>query len=89
MTALAVLPGAADAAAATERVSASGSGGQGNGENNDAAISADGLYVVFASRSTNIHPDDTDTVADVYVRDRRSNTTILVSRAGGAGDASF
>jgi Tol biopolymer transport system component len=48
------------------------------------AISADGRYVAFQSRASNLHPDDGDATLDVFVRDLEANTTTLVSRAGGA-----
>jgi Tol biopolymer transport system component len=51
------------------------------------AISADGRYVAFQSRASNLHPDDGDRTLDVFVRDLEANTTTLVSRAGGADGA--
>jgi uncharacterized repeat protein (TIGR01451 family) len=41
-------------------------------------ISADGRYVAFESRSTNLGPD-ANTTADVFVRDMSSDTVTLVS----------
>ena len=49
-----------------------------------ASVSADGRFVAFMSAATNIHPADPDSVADIYVRDLQTDTTILVSRASGA-----
>ncbi len=51
------------------------------------SISADGRYVVFESGATNLSAADPDTTADVYVRDMQTDSTILVSRATGAGGA--
>ncbi len=55
------------------------------------SMSADGRYVAFESDATNLDPDSNDLVTDVFVRDLKTNTTILVSRAGGptgaVGDA--
>ena len=59
-------------------------GAKGNGESGSAAISADGRFVAFASGASNLHPDDTDTTWDIFVRDLETNTTTLVSRATGA-----
>jgi Tol biopolymer transport system component len=53
----------------------------------EPAISADGHFVAFASFALNLHPDDTDLTADVFVRDLQANTTTLVSRAAGAAGA--
>ncbi len=47
------------------------------------AISANGRYVVFASKATNLSRDDKDDIEDVFVRDLKTNRTTLVSRAGG------
>jgi Tol biopolymer transport system component len=48
-------------------------------------ISADGRFVVFDSLATNLHPDDTDAVRDVFLRDLLTGTTLLVSRNSAAG----
>jgi TolB protein len=47
------------------------------------SMSADGRYVAFTSRATNLDPDDSDRRGDVYVRDVDGGTTTLVSRADG------
>jgi len=63
---------------------ANGAGGAAaNDRSNRPAISGDGRYVAFASKATNLSPDDTDSNYDVYVRDIQANTTELVSRASG------
>jgi hypothetical protein len=63
-------------------------GAKGNGASVNGYVSADGRYVAFQSQSTNLHPDDSDTAFDIYVRDLVTNTTMLVSRASGtAGEA--
>jgi Tol biopolymer transport system component len=48
------------------------------------SISADGRLVAFNSYSTNLHPDDTDSDSDVFVRDLETDETVLISRATGA-----
>ena len=52
-----------------------------------ASMSADGRFVAFMSAATNLHPADLDSVADIYVRDLLTDTTILVSRATGPAGA--
>jgi len=58
------------------------------------AISADGRYVTFASKAKNLSRIDKNSVEDVFVRDLKTNRTILVSRAqgkqgaAGGGDSS-
>ena len=47
------------------------------------AVSADGRFVAFWSNATNLSPDDSDTLYDLYRRDLASDTTVLVSRASG------
>ncbi|MEZ5098535.1 MAG: hypothetical protein R3C15_01740 [Thermoleophilia bacterium] len=42
-------------------------------------ISADGTRVVFASAASNLVPDDTNGVLDVFVRDLAAGTTVRVS----------
>jgi len=51
--------------------------------NNDCfnpRISANGRFVVFDSVASNLHPEDTDVVRDVFLRDLQSGTTTLVSK---------
>ncbi len=43
------------------------------------AISADGRHVAFQSWATNFTPNDTNAVPDVFVHDRQTGTTTLVS----------
>ena len=47
------------------------------------AVSADGRFVAFWSNATNLSPDDSDALYDLYRRDVASDTTVLVSRASG------
>jgi Tol biopolymer transport system component len=55
-------------------------GGTGNA---DGRVSADGRYVAFLSKSDSLSSDDNDRVLNAFVRDNRTDTTILVNR----GDA--
>ena len=45
----------------------------------EAAMTPDGRYVAFASTATNLVPDDTNGLGDVFVRDRVAGTTERVS----------
>jgi Tol biopolymer transport system component len=66
----------------TELVSRDSAGGR--AATADApAISADGRHVAFQS-SSNLDPADVDEEVDVFLRDRRTGRTSLVSGAGGA-----
>jgi Tol biopolymer transport system component len=51
--------------------------------NNDCfnpKISADGRFVVFDSLADNLHPEDTDVIRDIFMRDLQTGTTLLVSK---------
>jgi Tol biopolymer transport system component len=63
----------------TERVSVSNDGTQGDLGSFGPTISADGRYVAFRSRATNLVPGDTNGVDDIFVRDLQSGTTQRVS----------
>jgi Tol biopolymer transport system component len=62
-----------------ELVSLSSLGEIGNGASYEPAISGDGRYVAFPTAATNLSPDDTNGVADIVVRDRDADLTLLVS----------
>jgi hypothetical protein len=65
---------------------ASGSNGaEADGEAFAPTISADGRWVLFESDASNLTPDSTSGIFQVYVRDLATNTTTLVSRMSGAG----
>jgi len=69
----------------TEIVSVSTSGEIGDGGSDHPSISADGRFVVFQSDSSNLVPDDTNGVPDIFLRDRVSGTTRRINAiAGGA-----
>ncbi len=70
----------------TERVSVSSSGAQGNGDSmtgdlsgDGGAITPDGRFVAFNSLASNLVPGDVNGVGDVFVRDRVTGTTEIVS----------
>jgi Tol biopolymer transport system component len=63
----------------TEIVSVSSEGTQANNGSDYAVISADGRFVAFQSYATNLVPDDTNGVIDIFVRDRQLGVTERVS----------
>lgn len=88
------------ASGATTRVSVDSSGAQANGESigwwvgvngnwiGRPALSSDGAIVAFASKATNLVTNDTNHVADVFVRDVAMGTTerVSVDSTGAEGD---
>ena len=62
-------------AGVTERVSVSSGEAEQNGHPLAAAISADGRYVAFLSDASNLVPDDTNGLRNVFRRDRVDGTT--------------
>jgi Tol biopolymer transport system component len=63
----------------TERVSVETSGAEGNGNSYAPAISSDGRYVAFTSYASNLVVGDMNFAFDVFVHDRLSGMTELVS----------
>lgn len=61
------------------RVSIDSSGDQANRDSVNPAISADGRYVVFSSYANNLSPYDNNSWDDVYIHDRQTGDTSLVS----------
>ncbi|MEG3960548.1 TolB family protein, partial [Microcoleus sp. herbarium2] len=61
------------------RVSVDSAGNQGNSSSSSPSISADGRFVAFYSRASNIVPGDTNSTRDIFVRDTLTNTTTRVS----------
>ena len=72
----------------TTRVSVASDGTQGDDESYWPTISADGRYVAFSSRATNLVEGDDNDDWDVFVRDLETGVTTLESRssAGELGD---
>jgi len=71
-------------AQSTERASVDSAEAEGNGHSYtgpeiDAATSADGRYAAFTSQATNLVAGDTNETRDVFVRDRVSGITEIVS----------
>ncbi|MEK6274485.1 MAG: PASTA domain-containing protein [Actinomycetota bacterium] len=63
----------------TTRVSVALGGAEANGGNYGPSISADGRYVAFVSDASNLVPDDTNAIRDVFVFDRQTATTTRAS----------
>lgn len=76
-------------AGTTERVSVSSDGGQADYASDYVAISADGRYVAFRSIASNLVPGKRTYLWDVYVHDRITGTTELVSVGARGEDANF
>lgn len=76
-------------AGTTERVSLGDLGQQANSSTTVASISADGRWVVFSSYASNLVPGDTNGQFDVFIHDRATGLTELVSvdSAGQQADA--
>jgi Tol biopolymer transport system component len=60
-------------------VSISTNGGFANGVSGESAMTPDGRYVAFASTASNLAPNDTNGIRDVFVRDLQSGTTVRAS----------
>ncbi|MCC5951151.1 MAG: S-layer homology domain-containing protein [Acidimicrobiia bacterium] len=71
----------------TERISVASDGSEGDATSAGSSLSADGRYVAFTSFATNLVPDVTNDVQDVYVRDRVAGTTERVSVASTGAEA--
>ena len=73
----------------TERVSVDGSGTEANGNSFGPSISEDGRFVAFRSHASNLVAGDVNGRDDIFVHDRQTGATQLVSVANGGtqGDA--
>lgn len=68
------------ATGAVTRVSVASDGTQANGLSYEPVISGDGRWVVFTSLASNLVPTDANPLPDVFLHDRQTGTTTLVSR---------
>jgi Tol biopolymer transport system component len=75
-------------AGTTSRVSVSSSGTEADGECDAGTLSADGRWVLFSSYATNLVPGIPDENPDVFLHDRSTGTTALVSKAPDGSPAS-
>jgi Tol biopolymer transport system component len=68
----------------TQLVSRAGTNGPGgDGNSLEPAISGDGRFVVFASRATNLSPAAKSGKREIFVKDLKTGTVTLASRADG------
>ena len=67
----------------TARVSVNSQGQQSNGWSSFPSISADGRFVAFESAATNLVPNDLNGDDDVFVHDRDTGRTYIVSLSSG------
>ncbi len=75
-----------------ELISVASDGTQGNNFSGDGVkidVSDDGRYVVFTSRASNLVPNDTNGIYDIFVRDRQQNKIWRISEneAGQEGNS--
>ena len=84
-----VAPGTAHAAVATTPVSVAhgAPGTPGNGPSSGAVVSADGRFVAFSSRASNLVAGDTNGLRDAFVRDLVTSKTRLMSDPPGQAQA--
>ena len=76
-------------AGTTERVSLDSAGAQGNSHSLALSISADARYVVFESDASNLVPADTNSVTDIFVRDRFGGPSFTSVCDAGVGGVIF
>jgi len=83
--ALSLVPAAASADVQTELVSRAGGfdGAPAGDHSTGGSVSADGRFVAFASQANGLSTLDDDQYSNVFVRDRLTGTTELISRAPG------
>jgi Tol biopolymer transport system component len=74
-------------AGTTERISVDAASLEGNGWSFVSGMSDDGRIVAFCSDASNLVPGDANGTTDVFVRDRDTGTTTLVSRNSGGTQA--
>lgn len=76
-------------AGSTTRVSVDSFGQEGNSVSTSPSISRDGLVIAFQSSATNLVPNDFNAWNDIFVHDRSTGQTVLVSEgfAGGQADS--
>ena len=62
-----------------------GGGDKGNDFSVRPSVSTDGKYTVFASGATNLHPDDGDSNADIFMREYDYPPTVSITAAPPSG----
>jgi Tol biopolymer transport system component len=66
-------------------VSIGTNGGCANGVSGESAMTPNGRYVAFASTASNLVPNDTNGIRDIFVRDLQNGTTVRASSDALAG----
>jgi hypothetical protein len=79
---VAVLALAAPATAQVVRVSVSTAGTQADGASHAPSLSGDGRFVAFASAASNLVPEDTNGLADIFLRDRDTDADGIFDEPG-------
>jgi Tol biopolymer transport system component len=88
--AIALVPAGAAMAAdkqTTTRISVGYDGSEANGGSNAPSISNDGRWFAYSSNATNLVPGDTNGLLDIFLYDRTTGTTELVTRGVGGAPA--
>ena len=75
-------------AGVTYRVSESSAGEEGNARSLGGTISADGLVTAFSSDASNLVPNDTNFVTDIFVHDERPAADLAVTMTDSADPVS-
>jgi uncharacterized repeat protein (TIGR01451 family) len=75
-------------AGVTYRVSESSAGEEGNARSLGGTISADGLVTAFSSDASNLVPNDTNFVTDIFVHDDRPAADLSVTKTDSADPVS-
>ncbi|HSH02532.1 MAG TPA: hypothetical protein VLL52_08440 [Anaerolineae bacterium] len=70
-----------------DRISVTSAGEQANGTSEAPTISADGQHIAFVSYATNLVPDDTNAVQDIFWHNRQTGTTTRISTAADGSNA--
>ncbi len=70
----------------TERVSVGNSGVEAGSSSSYSSVSSDGRYVAFTSIADNLVSGNSNTIEDIYVRDRQLSATYRVSDYSGFSD---
>src|SRR5439155_27021792 len=65
--------------AVTTRISVGAGGAEANGDSDSPSISQDGRFVVFSSEASNLAGNDSNGKRDVFLHDRDTGTTTLIS----------
>lgn len=72
----------------TERASTGVDGREGDGSSSRTSISADGRFVAFQSSASNLVPGDTNGRSDIFLNDRKTGITELISIGSDGSGAS-